>query len=68
MTDCGERSLVDHECADIDQLSLERAIFDLRVLLVEECHEFGPVMAAIALRRKNEPGSTSHFVSELLGS
>ena len=51
--------LVDHECADVDELTLDRAIQDLGVLLAEVRHELGAVVTAVALCGQNEPRRTS---------
>ena len=48
-------ALVDHERADVDELTLDSAILDLGVLLVEVRHELGAVVTAVALSGEDEP-------------
>ena len=50
----GKHALVDHQRADLDELALERATLDERVLLVEVRDELGAVVPPIALRREDE--------------
>ena len=49
-----KHALVDHQRADLDELALERATLDERVLLVEVRDELGAVVPPIALRREDE--------------
>ena len=46
--------LIDHHRADLDLCTLDSALVNLSILLVEERDEFGAVMAAIALGSEDE--------------
>ncbi len=51
--------LVDHQGAHVDLLTLDLALLDELILLVEERHEAWTVMSTVALGRENE-SNTCH--------